>query len=144
MKEIFRGDNGELCTFKHYYIIKDNTLYRTENHYIEENFKDCYYVVKWGSRRYPEIVYSEKKDNKWIKKNVILGDGDLDSFIDFAADHEDSIICVKGFSRLDMYRSLYRLKKEKEINVEPVLKYRLQQRAKKINARLEASKKDCE
>ncbi len=142
MKELFRGEDGKLHTFKHYFIIKDNFLYRTENLYIEENFKDCFYVVKWGSRRYPEIVYSEKKNNEWIKKNRLLGDGDFISFIDFVADHDSSIICVKGFSKVEISNCLRFLKKEKNMNVEPVVKHRLRQRALKYNERSEALKKD--
>ena len=144
MLELFRGEDGKLHTFKYCYIIKDNHLYITENYNIEKKFNDCFYVVKWGSRRYPRIFCSEKQNNKWIKKNELLGNGDFDSFIDLVANNNTSIICAKGFSKIEMYNCLRHLKEEKDINVESVLKDRLKQRRKVFNEQRKAVYKDWE
>lgn len=118
MKEIVYDQNGKKGVFSTYYIINNNFISSTKNFNIESHFEDCFYIKKLGSNVHPRIYFNEKKNNKWIRNNVFIGD--YYSFMDFIANNKASIICIRGFSRAVMGEFMLALNKLKNMNIRPI------------------------
>ena len=135
MKEIIVDRNGKKGIFSTYYVMNDNFLFSTKDFNIEDNFEECFYIIKLGSNVHPRIYYSEKKNNEWVKNKEFIGD--FYSLMDFIVDNKSSIFCIRGFSRAVMGRFMLILNNLKGTNIQPIRFANGNDRIKKLNQQLE-------
>lgn len=103
MKDKVRSScDNKIHVFSTYFLIRDNRLLEISDFNLEDSFSDCYYVKKLGSNIYPKIYVDVKRDNRWVEKEKYIGD--YNDFIDFIYNNNNSLICIRGFSRALMFR----------------------------------------
>lgn len=119
MKEkVLNTCDGKKYTFQTYFIINNNKLFSTNNFNFEDNFKNCFYIKKFGSNTNPKIYLDTKINNKWVNKNQLLGD--YYSLIDFISKNNTAFICIRGFSKASICQIVRMANELKGTNIKSV------------------------
>lgn len=116
--EVINTNDGKKYTFSTYFVINNLRLFSVDNFNFEENLSNCFYVKKLGSNIYPKIYVDIKVNNKWVIQDQIIGD--YNAFMRFILQNRDSVICIRGFSRANMYRFVRIFNELSETNIKIV------------------------
>lgn len=94
------------------FVLNNNILFSTNNFNLENNLEDCFCVKKSISS---EVYISEKKNNKWIRKDEYIDDYDL--LMNFIINNKSNIIFIRGFDRAFICKLVSDFNKIKNTNM---------------------------
>lgn len=97
------------------FVLNNNILFNTNNFNLENNLEDCFCVKKSISS---EVYISEKKNNKWIRKDEYIDDYDL--LMNFIINNKSNIIFIRGFDRAFICKLVSDFNKIKNTNIVPI------------------------